>query len=297
MKKIIVHSFAIIIYFSISACSSLASFSSMNVTPSPSEINTQIPTATPLPSPTSSIPKVPALVKTTLEFYRNGKTYEIIVGYDVGKAFFYATPRPEFPTEKWEKAGANSAELERYGDLDYDGETEFIVSLLYCGAGCAESIQIYEYDVKNDKYYVADEFYTAVNEYTDINSDGSLELITTGFCSYCRGGGYSALEILRYENGKFVDVTTEFPELIQKDAEKFLELSKANEDDDAYVALPVYLYDMYRLGKMNEARPIFDNICADVVKQPLMPYHGYSQDCVEIRTSAEKLIKEFKLKP
>jgi hypothetical protein len=39
------------------------------------------------------------LVKTVLEFHRYGKTYEIVVGYDIGDAFFYATPPPTIPRE------------------------------------------------------------------------------------------------------------------------------------------------------------------------------------------------------
>lgn len=295
MKKVIYYLLAIIIFLSISACS-ISTSPSLNMTPSLSVTESPAPIVTQTPSPTSSTPEVPALVKTSLEFYRNGKTYEIIVGYAVGDAFGYATPRPKFP-EKWFEAGANSAELERYGDFDYDGEREFIVSLMYCGAYCSESIQVYEYDAKNDKYNVADEFgtkYPAVDEYVDINVDQSLEIITSnfGFCYNCSTASLalSALMILRYENSKFVDVTTEFPELIFQDADLFLESAKANEQDAAAITLPAYLYNMYRLGRIDEARPIFDHVCAIVLKPNLSNF-----DCAQFRTKVEKAITEFKI--
>lgn len=297
MKKTILPSFAIIIYFSISACSSSSSFPT--ATPNPSATYTPIPSIVPSSSPTSSTPQVPGLVKTTLEFYRSGKTYEIIVGYAVGNAFFYATPRPEFPSEKWDKAGANSAEFERYGDFDNDGETEYIVSLMYCGAYCSESIQIYEYDVNTDSYYVADEFgakYPAVDNYTDLNNDGNPEIITAnyGFCYQC-GGATAALAtllILRYENGKFTDVSSEFPELLIEEADKFLESAKANAQDSATILLPAYLYNMYRLDKMNEARPVFDQVCKTVIA-PNRSNSDYKFDCDQFIIDVEKSIQEF----
>jgi hypothetical protein len=297
-KKNVNHLLAMIVYLFLGACGSPTS---SYIAPSPSVINTLVPLTTLAPSPTSSRPQVPALVKTSLEFYRNGKTYEIIVGYTVGNAFHYATPQPEFPS-KWDEAKASSAEFERYGDLDNDGEIEFIVSLMYCGAYCSEAIQIYEYDVENDKYFVADQFsakYPAVDDYTDINGDGNLELITAnyGFCYNCATGSraLSALTILRYENGKFVDVTDEFLELIQKDAVSFLKSSKANKQNAAYTTLPAYLYDMYRLGKIDEARPVFDQVCSDVVK-PSMSSSNYEFDCAQFRTDVEKAITEFKVR-
>lgn len=303
MKKIIFHLFTIVVYFSISACGSSTSFSSVEVTPSPSATNTPISSVTASPSPTSNTPEVPALVKTTLEFYRNGKTYEIIVGYAVGNAFSYATPRPKFPKEKWEKARANSAELKRYGDFDNDGETEFIVSLMYCGAYCSESIQVYEYDAKNDSYYVADKFganLPAVKEYTDINKDGNPELITDnyGFCYQCSPYTvvFSAITILRYENGKFVDVTKDYPELIQQDADNFLESSKTNAGNQGggFITLASYFYDMYRLNKTDEAIPVFDQICNSVVK-PNMQNPDFT--CAKYKSEVETAIHDFESKP
>jgi hypothetical protein len=298
MKKTILLSFAIIIYFSISACSNSVSFPT--ATPNPSATHTSIPSLVPTSSPTSSTPQVPGLVKTTLEFYRGGKTYEIIVGYAVGNAFFYATPHPEFPSEKLDKAGANSAKLERYGDFDNDGEIEYIVSLMYCGAYCSESIQIYEYDVITDSYYVADEFgakYPAVDNYTDLDNDGNPELITAnyGFCYQCSGAnaGLATLLVLRYENEKFTDVSSEFPELLLEEANKFLESAKVNEQDAAAILLPAYLYNMYRLNKIEEGSAIFVQVCKTVLLSNRSNSNFQFDDCGQFLIDVDKSINEF----
>lgn len=174
------------------------------------------------------------MVKTSLEFYRRGKTYEVVVGYSAGRALYKATPRPELPG-KMKEASADSAQLMWYGDFDKDGETEFIVSVLDCGAYCEEAIQVYRYDSSQDRYYVADQFATyapAIQTYEDLNHDGNPELITKnlGFCYQCSGYTvvFSALTVMRYEQGRFRDVTKEFPALLQKDADNYLEDSRTD---------------------------------------------------------------------
>lgn len=303
MKKIIIHSFAIIIYFTISACANSAPVPSANTTPVPSATNTPMPSATPSPSPTSSILEAPALVKTSLEFYRNGKTYEIVVGYAIGDAFFYATPHAEIPEGTFSKIGISSAELKRYGDFDNDGEKEFIVSLIHIGAYASEEVQIYKYDPANDNYYVADSFganYPAVTDYTDTNEDGNPELLTSnyGFCYQCSSYSvvFSAITILRYENGKFADVTRDYPELIQQDADKFLESSKtnANNQDAGYITLASYFYDMYRLNKTEEAVPVFNQICASAIK-PIMQNADFT--CDKYKSEVETAIHDFESNP
>jgi hypothetical protein len=241
--------------------------------------------------------EVPALVKTSLEFYREGKTYEVVVGYNIGSAFFVATPRPELP-QKQSEAGAKSANLIWYSDIDNDGETEFIVSLLFCGAYCTEAIQVYEYDPADDNYYVADQFGAkfALDSCMDIDKDGNPELITGsyGFCYNCsiHTAIFSAITILRYEQGELKDVTKEFPGLIEQDAEDFLVPLKENNDPQSmgYTRLASYLYDMYRLGRLEEAQPIFDELCEAVVK-PTISRTDF--DCEEYRTKVETAIYEY----
>lgn len=193
---------AIIIFvFLLSACGDFTLLLPATATSTILETDTPVPSVTPAPSPTSATPEAPALVKTSLEFYRDGKTYEIIVGYTEGNASFRATPHPEFPYEKRDKV-AGHAEFEWYGDFDHDGEMEFIVSLLYCSAYCSDSIQVYEYDAHHDLYYVADEFGAkspAVETYTDLDKDGNKLIAEANKwqgCFYPFPGAYSGLRRL-----------------------------------------------------------------------------------------------------
>jgi hypothetical protein len=85
-----------------------------------------------------------------------------------------------------------------------------------------------------------------------------------------------------------VDVTTEFPELIQQDADRDLKSAKENEQNAAHITLPAYLYNMYQLARRKEAPLVFDQVCADAVKP--------SFDCTEVQSSVEKEIEYFEAK-
>jgi hypothetical protein len=274
MKKIVIPVFAIIIYFSISACGSVK------------------PAIIASPDATSEA-QFAAAIKTSLEVSRNGKIYEIVVGYDTGRAPSYSTPVGEFPTA-WSESVADGAELESYADLDKDGESEIVVSKISCGTYCVYWLLIYEYDSANDSYIVADEIGADVKERTDINNDGIPEFIVyDGFCfRWCTHATqvYSALTILGYTNGKFSDETAKFPESIEVDAKRLLELSKTNDRDSAYITLPGYLFNMYRLGKIDEGRLVFDEVCNSVIKPK-------SSDCQSFRLEVEKSILEYKFGP
>lgn len=288
MKRTYINLYLAISVLVMNACDNASSLS-------PIETNTTISQITSSPS---TIPGAPALVKTTLEFYREGKTYEIILGFAAGEAFAYATPPLKLSEEQSKEVGLSKADIKRYGDFDKDGEFEYIISLMYCSGYCLEEIRIYEYDFSKDSYYIADSFediFPATQAYEDLNKDGNPELVTTSFfCYQCEQMQryLAAPTILRYKNGKFVDVTTEFPELIQKDAESSLTSAKANKEFASFYALPSYLYDMYRLGKINEARPIFDQVCKTVI-MPHLESSNVEFDCHKFRNNVEKYIQEF----
>ncbi len=248
---------------------------------------------TPELSPTPATPEAPALVKTVLEFYRNGKTYEVIVGYELGRAFFRATPHPEAPDK--EGIGRGWAKLEWYGDIDKDGEVEFIVSIGSCGSYCVDLIQIYEYDPATDNYYVADEFGAkspAIQNYTDLNNDGNPELIAGnyGFCFQCSAAvnAFAAISIMRYENGEFKDVAREFPELLEQDALQHLEtVSVLDNQHIGFIVLASYLYDMYRLGKMEEGLMVFDQICVPEMMPSVLTCEDYRIEIKDVIESRE----------
>ncbi len=279
MKQFIVSLFYILACVGISACTS-----------------PQVATT----SPTSiSAPQFAVSKKTSLEIYRNGKVYEILIGYSMGRAPFYATPVGETP-KKWSETYADGAQIEAYSDFDNDDEMEILVSAFACGANCSDRLMVYEYDPVNDTYFVSDEIWARLRDYTDFNKDGTPEvtLYENGFCFRCShaSDALSALTILRYDEGKFVDVSTEFPELIQQNADSFLKSAKSNEQDAADIFLPGYLFNMYRLGEIEEARQIFDQVCISVIK-PNRSSSSFEFDCVKFRADVEKSITEYKFRP
>lgn len=71
---------------------------------------------------------------------------------------------------------------------------------------------------------------------------------------------------MRYENGKIIDVTIEFPDIIMADAENRLEFSRTDGDHQGvgHYTLAVYIYNMHHLGKLDEARPQFDQFCNEL---------------------------------
>ena len=306
MKKIIILSLTIIISFLINACGSSTSFSPANITPSLSITNTLIPSSTPFLFPISSTSESPAIVRISLELHRNGKAYEIIVGSaDYNNNGNNATPRPYIIDTN----GVNSASLKWYGDIDKDGETEYIVSLLICAvAHCLaaeapyiyETIQVYKYDLANDKYFVADKFTAklpAVKTYTDVDQDGNPELITNnyGYCYDC--GPYmmelSTVTVLQYKQGKFTDITKKFPDVIEQDSIRLLEMAKTSKYEGAF-PLASYFYDMYRLGKATEARQVVLQVCEKTIK-PIEAAPGFY--CNKYLEKIETEIKKYEARP
>jgi len=266
-----------------------------------SPTSTQIATATPSPLPTSQTPEVRALVKKSIEFYRNGKTYEVVVGYNAGDVFWNVTPKPVLP-KKYDEVGWGTPKLNGYADFDKDGETEFYVSVYYCGgSGCSTELRLYKYDRGQDQYIVADHVSSGelrIDRYEDLNQDGNPEIIVSGmgYCLYGDAGDkvFSVVTVLRFEKGKITDVTKEFPSVIAEDAEHNLSFSKTDGGHQgvAELLLASYLYDMSRLGLLDEARPNFDQVCNDVVK-PRKEKAGRSIDCLEFRAEVETDIQKY----
>lgn len=269
MKKNIIYIFLAIIIFSGSGCGNLS-----QTTPvTPEEIDA---------------PHFFAATKTSLEVYRNGKTYEILIGYDMGRAPFYATPVGEIP-KVWSENYADGAGIEVSSDFDNDGEREIIVSKFSCGTYCVSWLLAYKYDSLNDNYFLVDELSARLSNSTDINNDGVYEfLLYDGFCfRWCTHAmEASALTILKFDGNRFSDITSEFPDLIQEDAARLLQLSKGNRQD-AEIALAGYLFNMYRLGKLDEGRKVFNEVCITAIK---------TNNCEGFRLDVEKSILGYKFR-
>ena len=303
MKKIRFSFVAVIIFLlAFSGCGTPAPI----LSPTPSLTATVLPPTFNSPLPAVTLSADTASVKTTLELQRNGKTYEILVGYVGYNAGNSATPIPNLINAQ----GGDSVSLKWSSDIDKDGEIEYIVSSLNCaGANCLEAeapyvyetIQVYKYDLAGDKYLIADKFQAklpAVKTYMDVDHDGNPELITSnyGFCYLCTAYRvqFSPITILQFEQGKFRDITEKFPDLIEKDSVKLLEEAKTNTYEGS-VPLASYFYDMYRLGKAIEAREVVLQICEKTVK----PNEGVPGvfSCNKYLESIEIEIKRYESKP
>ena len=188
-------------------------------------------------------------------------------------------------------------------DLNNDGENEILTEEFSGGAHCCTSLYIGK--ILNNGFKVLDSIYWGNSFYTvkDLNNDGKLELSGTSdmfayaFTNYAQ----SEFNVLIYgfENDKFVNVTSSFPEVIEKDI------------DDHIENLKPYIKDTTFECPENDTTDTF-NTDAGAVKAILAPivadYHslgdvekGYSYvDLIYKCPDKEKFIKilqnDYKLK-
>jgi len=225
--------------------------------------------------------ELPAYTSTTLEIIRKGKKYSVLLGYDIGEAFFHATPRPDVDTLDWYSNTRNvgSADIERYGDFDHDGENEYLVSVYGRGAIAYVLILAIDYDPSKDEHKVFDEIgcrASCAERWDDLEKDGIPEIIAKDQSFHFESGGsgatsaFSPIKIFRYNGQKFVGVTKEYPDLIEEDVKHWLEAI----DNDAWgqgqfeSIYAAYLADMYLLGNRDEGIKVFSELCAN----HLIPY-------------------------
>ena len=260
------------------------------------------PTATPaLPSPTPTLEPTPlghfltprsgAQVQLSIEFFRNGKSYNVYVGEgsSIGAA---------------NTSGYNgeNALFRWSGDIDKDGESEYLVTLQSCGAYCIEDVRLYDYDSVKDGYFVADSVgakWPTLAEIEDFDHDGNPELVLSnyGFCHKCATGTrvLSALAIVRFDSGKFRDVTLEYPDKIRTDASaKLAAAATPGESDYGHeILLAGFLYDKFQLGEIRDGRATFDRVCATVIA----PEARSPFDCAKYRMEVESAIAAFAALP
>jgi hypothetical protein len=221
------------------------------------------PTITLTPE-TIEAPQFSAETRTLLKVDRNGEIYEI-----------------------------DGSKIETLSDFNKDGESEIIVSKISCGTYCVSWLTAYNYVPIRDHYAVSDELGVSLRKQIDLNNDNIPEfIIFDGYCfrGWChRPTEASALTILGYDGSRFSDITVNFPELIQEDAIRLLELSKTRKDQLAYIALPGYLFNMYRLDKIGEGRKTFNEVCNTVTKPGNIT-------CDNFLLEVEESILEYKLR-
>jgi hypothetical protein len=243
------------------------------------------------------------VVKLSLEATRGGKVYEIPLGYDIGRAWWNQDSKtPDLPQTYGENLNVNDVNTQWIGDIDADGNLEYIVELVFCGAYCSSEVQIIHYDSAMDGYRAFDKFSGyGVENYLDVDNDGNPEIISQDYDYQFKAGGATAtrwlapIKIYQYDaqEQKFRVVTSKYPDLVTKNAVRFLDEAKSKEDGFINsLKLASYLYDMYILGQQEEGTKVFNDVCQEKVK----PTIGDSDwTCENYLARVQKTLSEMKI--
>jgi subtilisin-like proprotein convertase family protein len=142
-------------------------------------------------------------------------------------------------------------------DLDRDGEPEVLVEFYSGGAHCCFYTDVYRYLPRRRTYRPTVGFWGDLGaRLVDLGLDGRLEFRTSDdrFAYAFTSFAASAFppRILRFDHGRFVDVTRRFPRLVRRDAAEQLALYKSvarSKDADVRGVLAAWLADQYLLGR------------------------------------------------
>ena len=144
-------------------------------------------------------------------------------------------------------------------DLDSDGEPEVLVDVFTGGAHCCTLTQLFTwngtgYDRRTHGW--ADAGYTL----EDLDRDGRPELRSAdarfayAFASYA--GSAMPLQVWQVDGGRFEDVTAGFPDLVRRDAARWLRIwrgRRGKRDMEPNGTLAAWVADMHVLGKAKTA--------------------------------------------
>lgn len=147
-------------------------------------------------------------------------------------------------------------------DLDQSGEPEVLLNLSSGGAHCCFSTRIYAFTGGAPPYVsILHDWGNAGYRLEDLDGDKKLEFVTgddrfdTAFTSHA--ASRRPPQVWHYANGRLVNVTRDYPALIEKDAAEcwkaFEELSpKDPTGDEVRGVLAAYLADQSLLGRASE---------------------------------------------
>ncbi|MGF1538804.1 MAG: hypothetical protein ACFB4J_20270 [Elainellaceae cyanobacterium] len=109
-------------------------------------------------------------------------------------------------------------------DLDQDGEPEVLIDFYSGGAHCCWFSQIYRYRADQNDYVVQEHYWgnSGSPQVSDLEGDGQPEFVSYDdrfayqFAAYANSG--LPLQIWRYDDGAFLDVTRQYPERVYDSA-------------------------------------------------------------------------------
>ena len=147
-------------------------------------------------------------------------------------------------------------------DLDRDGLVEVVADVFSGGAHCCTVSLVFAYDeVAGDYVRVEQDWLDAGYRLRDIGRDGTLEFdsrdarFAYAFSSYAES--FLPVMILRWRDGKFVDVTSRFRKLLRRDAKRALRTFRKYRGDPQGVNprgfMAGWVANKYRLGERRSA--------------------------------------------
>jgi hypothetical protein len=160
-------------------------------------------------------------------------------------------------------------------DLEHDGQPDVVLDLYSGGAHCCSIEQIFSFDPGTMTYAETQrDFGDPGERIVDLSHNGRYEFLTADdsfayeFTDFAASG--LPIEILKFSDRRFVNVTRKYPKLIQKDAKRWLSAFKsearqhyddsvgliaawaADEDELGHTALVNnYLAQQEKLGHLN----------------------------------------------
>jgi subtilisin-like proprotein convertase family protein len=145
----------------------------------------------------------------------------------------------------------------RVRDLDRDGEPEVLVDFYSGGAHCCFYTDVYRYAARSRTYRPTVEYWgDLAPKLVDLGLDGRPEFRTGddrfayAFTSFAASA--FPIRILRFDHGRFVDVTRRFPRLVRRDAVELYALYRSQLRSPSYDVrgiLAAWLADEYSLGR------------------------------------------------
>lgn len=194
-------------------------------------------------------------------------------------------------------------------DINLDGEAEIVLDIFTPGANCCTIFVIVYYDPRDNQYTYSNQLirkWGLAPQIYDINQDQRPEFITrTGATVWTSTAAASLtpITIYRFDNGQIIDVTDEFPEIIEQEANVWLAAAQGNSINisEEYLQLPFaadsgqlsnhpewkrlylssYLSEMATIGKFEEGWANTIALCEDEdclayfnrLKEIFLPYN------------------------
>jgi hypothetical protein len=113
-------------------------------------------------------------------------------------------------------------------NLDTDPDPEILINLASPGIAASYDTKVYDFNSQNRTYKITERFWGRAADYTlqYLDNDSIPEFVTTDDPQFrmivsSNAASGEPILILRYQNGQFIDVSTQYPDLLAKDAQEW----------------------------------------------------------------------------